>query len=167
MLEALRSIEVRGKTCLDLGTGTGILAIDMARRGCLTVASDVSMDSCLLARRNSALNGVYVEVVQGDLARHFRDLSFDIVAFNPPYLPLRGESEQWSGGELGRELIDSLLIDLPRLLRDGGAALLLHADFNDPILTIKRARALNLSAKIIGRKKLSFHELMVVMVRKD
>lgn len=166
LLESLRSLDLKGKTCLDLGTGTGIIAVEMARRGCWTVASDISLNSCLLARKNSSLNGVSIEVVQGSLTRHFRELSFDLVAFNPPYLPIEGESEQWAGGRRGREFIDALIDDLPRLLRDGGAALILHADFNDPKLTIRRAEALGVRASITKRRKLSFHELVVVEIRK-
>ncbi|MEM1521297.1 MAG: methyltransferase [Candidatus Korarchaeum sp.] len=166
MLDAIRSLKLEGSVCLDLGTGTGILAIEMAKKGCWTVASDLSPDSCLLARKNFSLNGVSIEIVQGNLTRHFRGLSFDLIAFNPPYLPLEGESEQWAGGELGRELIDIVLVDLPRLLKDGGAALMLHADFNYPELTIERAEALGMKANIIRRRKLAFHELMVLEVRK-
>ncbi len=167
MLDALRSLDLRGKSCLDLGTGTGILAIEMAMKGCQTTASDISLDSCTLAKKNSLLNGVSIEVVQGSLARHFRDLAFDLISFNPPYLPLEGESEHWTGGESGRKLIDALLADLPRLLRRGGAALILHADFNGPELTIRRAEAFGMEATIVKRRKLAFHELMVVKLRKN
>ncbi|MCS7102857.1 MAG: methyltransferase [Candidatus Korarchaeum sp.] len=166
VLEALRPLDLRGKACLDLGTGTGILAIEMARKGCWTVASDLSLDSCLLARLNSSLNSVSVEVVQGSLVRHFRSSAFDLVVFNPPYLPLEGESEQWTGGELGRKLIDSVLIDLPRILKVGGVALILHADFNNPELTAKKVEALGMRVSITKRRKLAFHELMVVEMRK-
>lgn len=165
MLDALRSLELRGKSCLDLGTGTGILAIEMARRGCWTTASDISLNSCLLAKRNFLLNGVSVEVVQGSLVRHFRGLAFDLISFNPPYLPLKDESEQWAGGKSGRELIDALLTELPRLLRNEGSALILHADFNEPELTIERAEALGMEAAVVRRRKLAFHELMVVELR--
>lgn len=167
MLDALRSLELRGRSCLDLGTGTGILAIEMAMKGCWTTASEISLDSCLLAKRNFLLNGVCVEVVRGSLTRHFRDLAFDLISFNPPYLPLKNESEQWAGGESGRELIDALLTDLLRLLRSEGIALILHADFNDPELTIERAEVLGMRAAIVKRRRLAFHELMVVELRKN
>lgn len=163
LLEAIRGLgSLRGRRCLDLGTGTGLLAAEMARMGCFTVASDLNFGACELARRNMELNGMRAEVVNADLTSCFREGSFDLIAFNPPYLPVQLESEQWSGGALGRELIDRLLKELPRVLRRGGSALILHADFNMPELTIEFAGELELEARILRRRKLAFHELIVI-----
>ena len=160
MLDALDP-DLSGKVCLDLGTGSGIVAIEMAKRGCCTVASDISQRSCLLASRNAELNGLEVHTVQGDMTRHFRDLAFDLIAFNPPYLPGRGDP-RWAGGRRGRELIDALIDDLPRLMRE--KALILHADFNLPELTLRKAEKMGLRAEICLRRKLAFHELMIVRI---
>jgi len=75
-------------SALDLGTGSGILAILMARRGVYTVASDISWEALRWAARNVSLNSVdgYVDLVQAEGYEAFR-CGFDYVLMNPPYLP--------------------------------------------------------------------------------
>ncbi len=160
-------------TCLDLGTGSGILAIKMAKMGCETVGSDISLKALELAHRNAIMNGVHMNLVQGNLTRHFRGNSFDIVVFNPPYIPEEPDpsielSIAWAGGNReGRKLIDGLMSDLPRILRKGGLSLILHANYNKPHKTIELASKIGMKAKIVGRRKLAFHELLVVEIRNE
>jgi release factor glutamine methyltransferase len=77
---------------LDLGTGSGNLAIAVARQHAtaLVTAVDLSADALATARRNAERHGVAgrVSFLQGDL---FEPLpageSFDFVISNPPYIP--------------------------------------------------------------------------------
>ncbi len=167
LLDSIESLgSLRRLKCLDVGTGTGIAAIYMARRGCETFATDITEESVELAYRNARINGVTLHVTQGDLMEHFRDSSFDIVTFNPPYLPESpsdfGLSLSWAGGLRGREVIDCFLSDLTRVLRKGGEALILHADYNEPHRTLKWGRERGFDVHIVGRRKLAFHELVVL-----
>lgn len=67
LVEILLRTPLRGKRCLDMGTGTGILAICMALRGASSVvAIDIDEDSVENARHNCALNHAVVEVCHGD-----------------------------------------------------------------------------------------------------
>jgi methylase of polypeptide subunit release factors len=76
-------------TGCDLGTGSGILAITLARLGMeRVVAVDRSAIACEVAEENVRRNGVagQVEVVHGDLAD--MNLSgFDLAVCNPPTMP--------------------------------------------------------------------------------
>ncbi len=163
-IDGLGNLE--GLRCLDVGTGTGIAAIYMARRRCETFATDLTAESVELTYKNAKINGVVLHVAQGDLTRHFRNSSFDVVVFNPPYLPEPpGRSElslSWAGGSGGREVIDRFLRDLPRVLREGGRALILHADYNDPHQTSKWGGERGFDVRVVGRRKLAFHELVVL-----
>jgi len=59
---------VAGKRVLDLGTGSGLVAIAAARAGAASVrASDIDPRAIIAARRNAALNGVHLELVAHDL----------------------------------------------------------------------------------------------------
>ncbi len=161
--------DLRGLKCLDVGTGTGIVAIFMARKGCETFATDLTSESVELTRRNAELNGVDLHITQGDLMNHFRSSSFDVITFNPPYLPERPSdvklSISWAGGSMGRELIDRFLSDLPRVIKEGGRAAILHADYNEPRLTLEWGRKRGFNSRILGRRKLAFHELIVIELR--
>jgi len=75
---------------LDLGTGTGYVAIYLARRGFEVDATDVSRRALELARGNIGANGVSVNLYRSDLFSDVRG-PYDLIAFNPPMNP--GETE--------------------------------------------------------------------------
>lgn len=69
MLRAMERIGLAGKVVLDVGTGTGILAIAAAKMGAAKVyAVDVSQEALELARENMRLNGVEIEFSYPDHA---------------------------------------------------------------------------------------------------
>jgi len=76
---------LRGRA-LDLGTGSGLLAILCARMGASVLATDLNPHALALARRNAGRNGVEIEVLRADLFEGVAG-KFDLVLFNPPYLP--------------------------------------------------------------------------------
>ena len=110
---------------LDLGTGSGYVASKI-EKGCLRViGSDINPQACTHAKKKN------IDVIQSNLMDAFKENSFDIVLFNPPYLPEDEHTfEEWFeratvGGETGREIIENFLDDLKRVLTPRGYALLL------------------------------------------
>ncbi len=75
-------------TVLDLGTGTGVLALMAAAQGCRVVAVDINPDAVRCARINALLHGLqdWIEVWQADLFTGLPEGRFDLILFNPPYL---------------------------------------------------------------------------------
>lgn len=58
---------VRGRSVLDVGTGSGLVAIAAARAGASRVrAIDVDPEALVAARANAIMNGVALELVEGD-----------------------------------------------------------------------------------------------------
>jgi release factor glutamine methyltransferase len=80
-----------GATVLDLGTGSGVLAVAAARTARSVVAVDLNPAAVRCARINALLNGVEdrVEVREGDLFDPVAGERFDVVLCNPPFY--RGE----------------------------------------------------------------------------
>jgi release factor glutamine methyltransferase len=83
-----------GSRVLELGTGSGAIAVSLAR--CNSdwhiVATDLSMEAILVARENARFHDVIerISFVQGDLFSAFsRHSEFDWVVSNPPYIPTR------------------------------------------------------------------------------
>ncbi|HEX8231459.1 MAG TPA: methyltransferase [Chloroflexia bacterium] len=77
---------------LDIGTGSGVLAISAALAGAGQVtAVDLNPAAVLTARLNASLYGLAgrVKVVHGDMFEPVAGQLFDLVVCNPPYL--RGE----------------------------------------------------------------------------
>lgn len=128
--EVLRA-GVCGRSVLDLGCGSGPIAIAVARAGAAAVcASDLMPEACELTRRNAAANRVAarVEVVQGDLFAAIGDRRFDVIvddvsgvaeevavvsSWFPPSVPL--------GGSDGTRLAVEMLRQSPRHLAPGGS----------------------------------------------
>jgi release factor glutamine methyltransferase len=76
-----------GSQVLDLGSGSGILAVVAARRAHRVVAVDSNPQAVRCTRINALLNGVErrVEVREGDLFEPVADERFDLVLCNPPF----------------------------------------------------------------------------------
>lgn len=70
MISYLLDIDVKDKVVIDMGTGTGILAILSMMRGA-KAAYGIEIDpaACVNARENVALNNIEVKIVEGDSSR--------------------------------------------------------------------------------------------------
>ena len=99
---------------VDLGTGTGIIAIAMAAKGCDSVfAVDTSQRECELAARNVRRNHKEdaINVLRGDLASSFTSTTVDIMISNPPQLPTDAAKPDTRNfaGPTGYEVIDNIM----------------------------------------------------------
>ena len=80
----------RGARILDVGTGSGAIAVALARlvKEAKVVAVDISTDALTIAKRNAERLGVEVEFVEADALGDLSHLGeFDIIVSNPPYIP--------------------------------------------------------------------------------
>ncbi|SEH01218.1 Methyltransferase small domain-containing protein [Nonomuraea solani] len=116
-------------TAFDLGTGTGVLAAVLARRGFeRVVATDISPRALDCARENVRRLGLdgRVEIVGPALYPEGRA---DLVVCNPPWLPARPSSalEQGVYDEDGA-MLRGFLEGLPARLRPGGEGWLVLSD---------------------------------------
>jgi methylase of polypeptide subunit release factors len=84
----------RGRRVLDLGCGTGVVGVLAQAAGGAVVAVDIDPRACGAARENGL-----GDVRRGDLFEAVPGERFDLVAFNPPYLPGRAQDHP-----LGRAL---------------------------------------------------------------
>jgi release factor glutamine methyltransferase len=76
-----------GKRAADIGTGTGVLALALAKAGADVTAVDLSREALDLAASNAAALGLAAAWLQGDLCGPLRGLApFDVIVSNPPYI---------------------------------------------------------------------------------
>jgi len=135
-LALVRLREVPAPRVLDVGTGTGCIAIALAREcpEATVAAVDVSETALQVARANALRHDVASRIgfVGGDIRTLQIAGSFDAIVSNPPYVrrdvlqSLAPEVNKWEprlaldGGEDGLDVIRALLRRAPGLLRDGG-----------------------------------------------
>jgi release factor glutamine methyltransferase len=127
---------------VDLGTGSGAIALAVATEAPATSVHAVEIDERAYAWASRNLAGTDVDLRLGDLVDAFRDLdgTVDVLVCNPPYLPLSDEPEVdpevrdhdpavalWSGQD-GLDAIRALEPVAARLLRSGGALGVEHSD---------------------------------------
>ncbi len=81
-------------TILDIGTGTGCIAISLAKNlpNAKVYALDVSEEAIKIAKENAELNKVEIHFIKADILGkdtwnlEFQNLKFDLIVSNPPYV---------------------------------------------------------------------------------
>jgi release factor glutamine methyltransferase len=166
----LSAIEVsKGQRVLELGCGTGIIAMHCAKFGCMVKAADISLDAIENARLNAAINVLDMDLVHSNLFEKVQG-KFDAIIFNPPYLSVQdseglSDSEKWPlvGGEGGHEVSVRFLVQAPKHLSTGGRIYLLTSSESEKEV-IATASYLY-SARKIAEQRIFFELLAVYELR--
>ncbi|MDW4907254.1 HemK2/MTQ2 family protein methyltransferase [Streptomyces sp. ADMS] len=151
---------------LDLGTGSGLLAVEAARLGGRVTAVDISWRALAATRLNALLNGQTLRVRRGDLAAAVPGRSFDLVITNPPYVPApstaapRGAARAWDAGKDGRLLIDRICDTAPTVLRPTGTLLIVHSHLCGIDATLTRLEKAGLRAEVVDRAVLPYGRVL-------
>ena len=107
---------------LDIGTGTGVAALDAARYARHAWGTDIAARSVEFAEFNRRLNGIQTATMrEGDLYAPVEGLTFDRIVTHPPYVPARKNTMIFrDGGEDGEQILRRIVEGVPRFLRPGG-----------------------------------------------
>ncbi len=139
LLKEIDRLDLAGRRVLDMGTGSGILALAAARKGASVLAVDINPAAVSTAERNAAANGLggQVSVTRSDLFDGIAEETFDLIIWNPPFYPrVPGTMEEaaWNAGEQYRT-IERFAGEAHRHLRTGGTCLLIFSsDMDIPAL---------------------------------
>jgi release factor glutamine methyltransferase len=124
LLDAARAEAKPDDRVLEVGTGSGLIAAEIARIT-RVVATDINPHAVFCARKAG------IDVIRTDLFAGIRG-PFDLILFNPPYLPTQPEErmDDWleyalDGGESGRTVIERFARNVGDVLAPGGRILLL------------------------------------------
>ncbi|MDO8874171.1 MAG: class I SAM-dependent methyltransferase [Methanoregula sp.] len=124
LLDAAKKELKPGDRVLEIGTGSGLISRELAKVSDV-VATDINPHAVLCAGCSG------VTVVHSDLFAGIRG-TFDLILFNPPYLPTQPEEriDDWleyalDGGDTGRVVIERFAAEVGRVLAPGGRILLL------------------------------------------
>jgi release factor glutamine methyltransferase len=169
----LRDLLVRtgyagGRDVLDIGTGSGALAVAAWQAGAASVtAVDLSHRSVLAARLNCLLHRAPVQVRRGDLFGPVGHRRFGLIVANPPYvpsatpmLPRHGRGRCWDAGPDGRTVIDRICAGATARLAPEGRLLLVHSAVCGPKQTVDRFAAAGLAANVVEHVRIPFGPVM-------
>ncbi|OGS42224.1 MAG: hypothetical protein A3K67_02485 [Euryarchaeota archaeon RBG_16_62_10] len=159
----LESVEVRpGQEFLEVGCGTGIVSLHAAKAGARVTAADISPHAVECTRRNAAKNGLKMRVLESDL---FEKVSgnFDVIAFNPPYLPGETRSTSWverawSGGSEGSETTVRFMEQAWAHMSPGARAYLILSSVGG-LLSVLQAASERYSSELIEERHMFFESI--------
>jgi release factor glutamine methyltransferase len=131
LIEQLKPHKTKIKSILDIGTGSGCIALALAHAfpQAKITATDLNPLALELAQENAEKNNIKnIKFVKSDLFKNIQDQTFDLIVSNPPYIAQSFEKTldksviEWEDhGALfapnnGLELIDQIIEQLPRFL---------------------------------------------------
>lgn len=126
-----RSKLFNNPTIIDIGTGSGAIAISLSKElNCHVYASDISNKALIVAKGNAIKNNANIMFLQGDMLKPFIDnkIKVDIIVSNPPYIKENEEIEDivknnepniaLYAKNNGLEFYESILKDANRVLKE-------------------------------------------------
>ena len=126
-----RSANFNNPTIIDVGCGSGAIAISLSKKLNYKVyASDISLDALEVAKSNIHMNEANVELLQGDMLKPYikKNIKVDIIVSNPPYIKYNERIEDivknnepniaLYAKNNGLEFYESILKDAKKVLND-------------------------------------------------
>jgi len=158
---ALKEVQ-GGERVLEVGAGSGVVAKELSKIADFVLATELNPHAAKLCSEKG------LEVILTNLTRGIKG-KFDLIVFNPPYLP--GEPEDleslaWCGGEGGTEVAKRFLVESTRVLKEGGRVILILSTLGDVEGFIKFAESMGFIVEIVDKERLFFERLYALRLRR-
>ncbi|MCU7548975.1 methyltransferase [Chitinophagaceae bacterium LB-8] len=104
LLKFINRLPLQQMRVLELGAGSGLIAIEAARKGACVTASDINPIAIDYLEKNKKANGVEFTIIYSDLFASIPEQHFDMIIINPPYYkkqPITSYDYAWYCGENG------------------------------------------------------------------
>lgn len=156
---------------LDMGTGTGILALTAAKRKNVKKVLGVDIDEASITYCKNTIRNKKTSFAVSDLFSEVRG-AFDTIIFNPPYLPQHSDEEKHvarmlSGGRKGYELIASFLQQAPQHLKSKGNIILLFSSLTNKGIVDKLIEQNGFVFKELGTHKFFMETLYCYKITRN
>jgi len=156
------------ESMLEMGPGTGLISVHAAKAGAKVTAADINPHAVECTRRNAAANGVRLEAVKSDLFQNVTG-NFDIIVFNPPYLPGSTQStswieKSWSGGEDGAEVAVRFLQEAWKHLAPGGRIFMILSSAGG-LMSVVRAAKERYESVMLEEQRMFFESLFAYRLK--
>ena len=159
-----------GQSVLEIGTGSGVVAMYASRLTDKITVTDINFDACQLAEKNFAENGIEnIEVLFGNLFEPVKDRKFDVILFNTPYLPTDdGDviedtiNYAFDGGLNGRKVIDLFLDEVGDHLNDGGIVQMIQSSLSGNEETLQKFDEMGFISEIAESEHFFFEDITLI-----
>ena len=121
LLNYVSRLSLTGKRFLELGAGSGLIAMKAAQKSAFVTASDINPVAIEFLELNSRKNQAEIRIIQSDLFRAIPPDAFDVIVINPPYYmrnPRTYRDYAWCCGEHG-EYFERLFREMKHYVHDG------------------------------------------------
>ena len=165
------NLEIKeGQSVLEIGTGSGIVAMYASRLTDRITVTDINFDACLLAEKNFNDNNIEnIEILFGNLFEPVKDRKFDVILFNTPYLPTEEDdviddtiNYAFDGGLNGRKVIDLFLDEVKNHLNDGGIVQMIQSSLSGNEETLEKFDQLGFIAEIAASEHFFFEDITLI-----
>ena len=102
LLDFINPIDLKNKTFLELGCGSGIISLLASKKGAKVFASDINEIALEFLYKNATKNNLPITTIQSDLFDSIEKTNFDYIIINPPYYPKKPKNRKeqaWFCGE--------------------------------------------------------------------
>lgn len=156
---------LHGYNALEIGTGSGYIAYVLSKGFERVVATDINLEALIYAKNRD--DGIRdVEFVCCNSADAISNISFDLIAVNPPYLPSEHiEDAAVDGGMQGIEVAMSMIKSASRLLKDDGRMIIVISSLARYDLLLSSLHDIGLEGRITARKRYGFEDLILIEIR--
>ncbi len=159
-----------GQSVLEIGTGSGIVAMYASRLTDKITVTDINFDACLLAEKNFKDNDIEnIEILFGNLFEPVENRKFDVILFNTPYLPTEDDevlddtiNYAFDGGLNGRKVIDLFLNEVGDHLNDGGIVQMIQSSLSGNEETLEKFDQLGFIAEIAASEHFFFEDITLI-----
>lgn len=168
LLQYMNGLQLAGKRLLELGCGSGLIAIAAAKRGAVVTASDINPYAVEALRTASSKNGVTLRIIESDLFKNIPTTSFDIILINPPYYkqtPVTAKDHAWYCGEQG-EYFEGLFQSLASYTHPGSEVLMVLFDGCDMVMIENFAAANDFGMELVHSKQNLLEKNFIYSIKK-
>jgi release factor glutamine methyltransferase len=159
-----------GQSVLEIGTGSGIVAMYASRLTDRITVTDINFDACLLAERNFKDNGIEnIEILFGNMFEPVETRKFDVILFNTPYLPTEDDevlddtiNYAFDGGLNGRKVIDIFLDEVSNHLNDGGIVQMIQSSLSGNEETLEKFDEMGFIPEIAASEHFFFEDITLI-----
>ena len=167
LAKIIENENLKNKKTLDMGSGSGFLAILMAQQGAEVLATDINKEAVKTIKLNARNNNIDINVILSNLFKEIEG-KFDFIVFNPPYLPEKTlhRDKQYYGGITGREVIHRFIENSEKHLKKEGKLFIVFSSITGEKEIEDLFESYGFASKIAARQKVPWEELIAMEAKR-